>query len=179
MSKTITLNLNRSLINEAVKTDSFITGKMEQSEDAVKNAAKAFNEQAGNDVYHERKLLRTLRSAVAKFEANMAEFLDSAAGDINDTLALATEENPAFTITIVVNDRYNSGLAKPLSSLAEEYIINMMDFAWWQAIKPELAKNYLSSAQDTLAHIHLCFSKTAPEASDASYLDVTGEVTNN
>lgn len=179
MSKTITLNLNKSLINEAVKTDTFITGKMEQSDDAVKNASKAFNEQAGDDVYHERKLLRTLRSAVAKFEANMAEFLDSTEGTINDTLANATDHDPSFTITIVVSNRYNSGLAKPLSSLAEEYIINMMDFTWWQAIKPELAKNYLSFAQDSLTHIRLCLSKTAPSASTASYTDVTGEVTNN
>ena len=78
MSKTITLNLNKLLIIEAVKADTFLTGQIDKAEDAVKNASLAYNEQAGDETYQERKLIRTLRSAVAKFEANLAEFVDSA-----------------------------------------------------------------------------------------------------
>lgn len=179
MSKTITLNLKKDLITEAVKADTYLTGQIDKSADAVKNASLAYNEQAGDEQYQERKLIRTLRSAVAKFEANMAEFVDSAVGSIDDTLSAATDQAPSFTITIVVSDRYNNGLAKPLSSLAEEYIVNVMDFTWWQAIKPELAKNYLAFAQDSLTHIRLCLSKTAPAASASNYTDVNGTVTPN
>lgn len=179
MSKTITLNLKRDLILEAVKADTFLKGQVDKAVDPVKNSALAYNEQAGDEQYQERKLIRTLRSAVAKFEANMSEFIDSASGSINDTLAAATDANPAFTITIIVSDRYNNGLAKPLSSLAEEYIINMMDYNWYQSINPSLAKDYIAFAQDSLTHIRLCLSKTAPAASASSYTDVNGEVTSN
>lgn len=179
MSKTITLNLKRDLILEAVKTDSYITGQIDKSLDVIKNASMAYNEQAGDDNHHERKLIRTIRSAIAKFEANMAEFIDSSNGTITDTFASTSTSNPDFTITLVVSDRYNNGLAKPLSSLAEEYIINMTDYTWWQAIKPDLAKNYLAFAQDSLLNIRLCLSKKAPTASSADYTEVNGTVTNS
>lgn len=173
MSKTITLNLKKDLIIEAVKTDTFLTGKIDKSVDAVKNAELAYNEQAGDDVYQERKLLRTLRSALAKFEANMAEFVDSSAGAISDNLSSSSDD---IAITIAVSDRYFDGLANPLSSLAEEYIINMMDYTWWQPIKPELAKSYLAFAQESLMHVRMCLAKSAPKTSENDYNDVTGSI---
>lgn len=177
MSKTITLNLKKDLIIEAVKADTFLTGQIDKSMDAVKNAALAYNEQAGDDTYQERKLLRTLRSALAKFEANMAEFVDSSAGAaINDTLSSDSND---IAVTIIVSDRYSNGLAKPLSSLAEEYIVNTMNYSWWQPIKPDLAKTYLAFAQESMVHVRLCLAKTAPESSKAEYTDVTGTVTTN
>ncbi|MBR2291700.1 MAG: hypothetical protein IJ868_05235 [Prevotella sp.] len=174
--KTITLSLDRALIIEAVKDDTYITGQIDKSADAVKNAAVAFNEQAGDEEHHERKMLRTLRMAVSKFEANMMEFVDSASGTINDTLADTTAQNTAFTIIINVSDRYNSGQAMPLSSLAYEYIVNQMLYAWWQPVKPTLAKDYLAFSQDSLTHIRLCLAKTAPTAAAGDYTDITGTV---
>ncbi|MCR5270559.1 MAG: hypothetical protein K6D91_06030 [Prevotella sp.] len=178
MAKTITLNLNKALIIEAVKSDTYLTGQIDKSADAVKNASLAYNEQAGDETYQERKLLRTLRSAVAKFEANMAEFVDSATGTISDTLALASADG-SFQITIVVSDRYQNGLAGPLSSLAEEFIVNTMDYTWWQAIKPNLAETYYKFAVETLTHIRLCLAKTAPSSSNVDYTSVSGVVTSN
>ena len=154
MAKSLTLRLDRALIIEGVKADTYITGEIDKSADAVKNAALAYNEQAGDDNYHERKLIRTLRGAVAKFEANLA----------------------AFTIVVKVSDRYNAGLAEPMSALAMEYIINMMLYAWWQSIKPALAKDYIAFAQDSLTAIRLCLAKTAPKTASGDYKDVTGSV---
>lgn len=174
--KTITLSLDRALIIQAVKDDTFITGQIDKSADAVKNAQLAFNEQAGDEEHHERKMLRTLRTAVSKFEANMMEFVDSSNGSIDDTLANTTAENTAFVITINVPDRYNSGQAKPLSSLAFEFIVNQMLYAWWQSVKPTLAKDYLTFSQDSLMRIRLCLAKSAPTAANADYTDITGTV---
>lgn len=174
--KTITLSLDRALIIQAVKDDTFITGQIDKSADAVKNAQLAFNEQAGDEEHHERKMLRTLRTAVSKFEADMMEFVDSSNGSIDDTLANTTAENTAFVITINVPDRYNSGQAKPLSSMAFEFIVNQMLYAWWQSVKPALAKDYLTFSQDSLMHIRLCLAKSAPTAANANYTDITGTV---
>lgn len=171
--KTLTLNLKKDLIIEAVKADTFQKGQIDKAADPIKNSPLAYNEQAGDEMYQERKLLRTLRSALAKFEANMAEYVDSAAGTINDDLSASSDD---IHITISVSDRYNSGLAKPISSLAEEYIVNMMIYTWWQPINPNLAKDYLSFAQDSLMHTRLCLAKTAPQASSSSYADVTGTI---
>lgn len=178
MAKSLVLSLNKALIIEGVKSDTYITGEIDKSADAVKNAALAYNEQAGDDNYHERKLSRTLSGAVAKFEAHLAEFVDtSEANSITDTLPQATTEHPGFNITVKVSDRYNSGLAQPMSALAMEYIINMMLYAWWQSIKPNLAKDYIAFANESLMSIRLCLAKTAPSTSETAYESITGQVT--
>lgn len=177
---TLTLTLKKDIIIAAVKTDTFQTGQSDKAENPVANAAKAYIEQAGDENYHEQKLLRLLRSALAKFCAQMAEYVDTESGSISYTIPAPTAQDPqTITIVITVSARYNSGLAQPLSSFAEEFIINMMDCDWWKPIKPELAKDYFGYANDTLNYIRLCLAKTAPTAATSSYSDVTGEVTNS
>lgn len=179
MSKTLTLSLNKKLIIEAVKADTYITGAIDKSSDGVKNAALAYNEQAGDDQYHERKLTRTLAGAVGSLEANLAEFVDSSTENgISDTLAQADTHDGAFTITVLVSDRYNNGLAYPIAQLSQEYIVNKMLYYWWQSIRPALAKDYLAFSTESLTNIRMCLAKKAPNASSANYEDVTGEVSN-
>ena len=176
MSKTLTLSLNKKLIIEAVKADTYITGAIDKSADGVKNAALAYNEQAGDDTYHERKLTRTLAGAVGSLEADLAEFVDSSVDNsISDTLANVGQDG-SFQIIIIVSDRYNSGLAYPIAQLSQEYIVNKMLYYWWQSIKPALAKDYLSFSGESLLNIRKCLAKKAPKTESASYEDVTGNV---
>lgn len=177
MSKTIKLSLKKSLIMEAVKADTYQSGQVDKAADPVKNASLAYNEQAGDEKYQERKLIRFLRSGLAKFAAAMNEFVDSESGSISYTLA---DDSDDITMNIVVSDRYNNGLAQPLSSFAEEFVTYTMDHMWWQAIKPALAKDYFAYAENTLTYIRLCLAKTAPSSSSSSsYTDVSGTVTQN
>ncbi len=178
MSKTITLNLKKSLIMEAVKADTFQRAQADKSLDAVANATLAYSEAAGDETYHERKLLRLLRSGLAKFATMMNEFVDTENGSLSYTIG-TTAAPDDITITIVVSDRYNSGLAQPLSSLAEDYIVYNMDCVWWQSFKSELSKDYMALANDTLSYIRLCLAKTAPTASASAYDQVNGSVTQN
>ena len=174
MAKTITLSLKKDLITEAVKADTYQRAQLDKAIDPVKNASAAFNEAAGDESYHERKLIRLLRSGLAKFATMMNEFIDAETGSVEYTL---TEQSNDITMTIVVSDRYNNGLAQPLSSLAEDYIVYNMDGVWWQSFKPELAKDYYALAADTLSSIRLCLAKTAPKAASSDYTDVNGTVT--
>lgn len=177
MSKILTLNLDRSLLIESVKADTYITGEVEKASNNNSHA-RAYAEQAGDDTYHERKLIRTLRGAVGLLEANLMEFVDSSnSSGITDTLSETTTEKPAFTITISVSDRFADGQATPLASLAQEFITNQMLMLWWQAINPNLAKDYGAFVQNSLAGIRLCLSKVAPTASKSNYEDVSGTIT--
>ena len=173
---TITLTLKKSLILEAVKTDTFQRAQADKSDDPVARAALAYVEAAGDETNHERKLIRHLRSALAKFSAMMNEFVDTENGSITYTLSDGSDN---VTVVIIVTDRYNDGLAQPLASLAEDFITYSMDSDWWQQFKAELAKDYSARAADTLSYIRLCLAKTAPAASSSSYADVTGSVTPN
>ena len=104
MSKTITLSLKKSLILEAVKADTYQSGQVDKAADPVKNASLAYIEQAGDEKFQERKLIRFLRSGLARFAAAMNEFVDSENGSIFYTLA---DNADAITIKVVVSDRYN------------------------------------------------------------------------
>lgn len=164
---------------EAVKTDTFLRAQADKSNDPVAMAALAYVEAAGDETNNVRKLQRHLRSALAKFATQMAEFVDPESNSANSINYTLTDESNDITMTIIVTDRYNSALAKPLSSLAEDYIVYMMDGQWWQQFKSELSKDYFGQANEALNFIRLCLAKTAPAASPASYNDVTGTVTNN
>ena len=172
MSKTITITITKAAVIESIKNDTFITGNVDRSIDPIKNAGVAYNEQAGNDAYHEKKIDLLIRTAVSKFEAEIAEFADGSSGSVNDTIDTTT-----ITITLIVSDRYNSGLAKPLAGLAQSYIVNMALYGWWNSIKPDFAKGFVTLATDALVYVRKCFTKTAPGSSTTSYTDVTGAVT--
>ena len=172
MSKTITITIAKAAVVESIKGDTSITGNIDRSVDPVKNAAVSYNEQAGDDDHHEKKIDLLLRTAVSKFEAEISEFADGSTGSIDDTI-----DTTSITITLVVSDRYNSGMAKPLAGLAQSYIVNMSLFGWWNSIKPDFAKGFASLAADALVYVRKCFTKTAPSTSTSSYSDVTGSVT--
>lgn len=174
---TLTLTLNGGDIKKAVKADTYITGQIDKAADMTKNAALAYNEQAGDDSYHEVKLYRTMKGAVGKFEANMAEYVDPGSGQsaVADTLTATTSEGN-FNITIPVGSRFYAAFANTLSTLAQEYIINMMLYSWWQSIKPAFAKDYYQFAQESLEMVRKTLSKTPPDTSLESYTDVSGNV---
>lgn len=175
---TLTLTLNKQNIIAAVKADTYITGQADKSVDAVKNAALAYNEQAGDDGYHEVKLFRTLREALSKFEANLADYVDTSDpnAQVSNTLS---KDNDTFVITITVGTRFNKAFAPTMSALAESYIINMMLYAWWQSLKTALAKDYYGFANDSLITIQRLLSKSAPAVSANSYDAPSGTVVND
>lgn len=178
MSKSLTLTLSAPDIKLAVKADSYITGQIDKSADMVKNAALAFNEQAGDEQYHEAKLYRTMRGALAKFEAAIAEYIETSdsTATITDTL---TSASTTFTVTLTVGSRTSGAFATPMAHLAQEYIINTMLYYWWQPIKPSLAKDYLAFSSDNILDFKRCLAKSAPTASATTYDDITGTVTEN
>lgn len=173
---TLTLTLSAGDIKKAVKSETYITAQVDKSADSVKNAPLAYNEAAGDDPHHEVKLYRTMKAAVAKFEASMVDYVDpTSVNPVADTLATTTNDG-TFTITIPVGSRFYGAFAKALSSLAQEYIINLMLYNWWQSVKPALAKDYYQFAQESLVMVTKTLSKTPPASSMATYEDVSGTV---
>lgn len=166
---TLTISIPKAAVVEAVKGDTYITSSVDRGADSVKNAGVAYNEAAGDDTYHEKKIERLIKGAVSKFAAELSEFVDTASGTISTTISTN------ITITMTVTSRYNSGLADPLSGIAQDYIINMAIYGWWMSIKPELAKNFAALATDALIYVRKCFAKTAP-TSTSDPTSATGTV---
>ena len=169
---TLTISVPKAAVVEAVKGDTYITSSVDRGADSVKNAGVAYNEAAGDDTHHEKKIERLIKGAVSKFAADLSEFVDTASGTISTTIPASTGN---ITITMTVTSRYQSGLANPLSGIAQDYIVNMALYGWWMSIKPELAKNFAALATDALVYVRKCFAKTAP-ASTADPTAASGSV---
>jgi len=176
MAKQLTLNLSASEIKQAIKSDTYITGQIDKSADMVKNAVLAYNEQAGDESYHNAKLFRTMKGALAKFEAQLAEYVETSSENASITDSLSSQDTDAFTITITVGSRTSAAFVTTLAYLAQEFIINTSLYYWWQPIKPTLAKDYLAFAAENIGDVRRCLAKSAPSASGASYDDISGTV---
>ena len=178
---TLTIQIGYSAVVQAVKGDTYITSSVDRGADSVKNAGIAYNEAAGDDGHHEKKIDRLIFGAVSKFASELAEFVDSSSQSsginisINEIPTGGTAPSDKIIITLAVTARYNSGLAEPLSGIAQEYIVNMALYGWWISIKPELAKNFAALAADSLIYVRKCFAKTAPSSS-ADPTSATGTI---
>mgnify|MGYP007101829636 CR=1 FL=1 len=154
------LTLKPSLILEAVKAETFIKGKVDKG--ALNNAeAMVFNEQAGDDVFHERKLTLSIYNAVEELcsvfseyvspdvldeEPSISHNIDMAQDEIKICLSLSYRVNPSFTTTI--------------SRLAQQFIVNKVTYDWFLAFEPKLAQVYV--ADRIVANIRICFNRRPP-----------------
>lgn len=177
MSKTLTCTLSVDAIYSAVKSETYISGKTELDANAT-NSAKVYNEQAGDDSYHQQKLRRTLRHSLGRLMAFMIDFVDtSASTPMSDTLSSSSS---SFTVTFVVNDRFNGGIASTIASLMQEFIIENMVMLWWAAV-PDRKNDvslYTQMSVDTLNLIRKCLTKRAPDASYSTN-ETSGMITNS
>lgn len=171
---TLTIQIGYSAVVQAVKGDTYITSSVDRGADAVKNAGVAYNEAAGDDGHHEKKIDRLILGAVSKFASELAEYMDPSA---NSSISIAINESSSdkIIISLPVTSRYASGLATPLSGIAQEYIVNMAIFGWWVSIKPEFAKGFATLAADSLVYVRKCFAKAAPSSS-ADPTSATGTI---
>lgn len=177
---TLTIQIGYSAVVQAVKGDTYITSSVDRGADAVKNAGVAYNEAAGDDGHHEKKIDRLILGAVSKFASELAEYMDPSAGSsisiaINEVPSGGTSPSDKIIISLPVTSRYASGLATPLSGIAQEYIVNMAIFGWWVSIKPEFAKGFATLAADSLVYVRKCFAKAAPSSS-ADPTSATGTI---
>lgn len=169
MSKTMTLTLQRSVIMDAVKTDTHIKGTIDKSADGNASVV-AYNETAGDDAHHERKLDRTLVSSTEKL---VSEISDMLSGNSNVS---SSYTGTTVVITVGVDSRFNSSFSNTLSRLCSEYITNTMLELWWITINGNLSQSYGSIASTILLSIKKCFNKIAPSDPEQTLLDTKGSI---
>ncbi len=167
MNKTITLTLNKPLIIESVKNETYQTGKFERAANPGSSSA-AFVEQAGNEDYHERILLRSLSTGLEDLKTHLSDYLSSNGASSGDNIG-STISGDNITITLVVGDRFNSGFTNSLAKLCSKYIEETMLMDWWRPVNKDRASLYAEFVERDLKSIRRCFNKTAPTAPSYQY----------
>lgn len=160
----IKLNLVKSLIIEAVKAETYIKGEIDKSTAQGTNKL-AYNEQAGDDEYHERKLVRTMDTALGELKGLLSNYLDnSGATTANNVNITEVSANDTIVLTLMVSQRFNQAYADSLAKLCAKYIEDKMLVLWWGTINQNQAAFYSNLLVSDIDSIERCFNKTAPEA---------------
>lgn len=166
----MTLRLQRSVIIDAVKTDTYIKGVVDKSSDD--NASRlAYNESAGDDDHHERKLERTLIASTERLVSEISDMLSGSSSVSSDFT-----DSKTIVIKVDVDSRFNSSFANSLSRLCSEYITDSMLELWWGTINQNQSQFYQTLCITTLISIRKCFNKLAPTAPEKTILDTKGEI---
>lgn len=166
-----TFKLYKSLIYETVKNETHISAHVARAMD--KNASElAFQEEAGDEAYHERKLERTLFSSLDKIKAEIIGYLNTESDSSNNLTCTMNGDEITFTMTL--SSRFNTSYLTPLADLISKYVEDTMLFDWWTPINANNAKMYSEKAELDRQSVLKCFIKNAPSASNYSYANVRG-----
>ena len=178
-NKTLKIEILRSVIVDAVKTDTHIKGTIDKSLDERASRA-AYNETAGDEAYHERKIDRTITASAENLVAEISDMLSG-----NAEVQADFDDTEKIKINVGVDARFNTSFAPTLARLSSEYITNYVLVLWWGAITngQNQVQFYTQLSNSYLNSIRKCFNKMAPtaptikEGSDtreATILDTTG-----
>lgn len=175
MGKTIQLTLVKSLIIESVKNETFLRGQLDKA-DNDKAITTAYHEQAGDETYQERLLMRGLETNLSELLTHLSDYLSDSGQSTGDNI-YSEESGDNIIITLEVSDRFNSGYTDPLAKLCSKYIEEGMLVDWWKPVNEKQSALYLQFLERDLLAIKRCFNKTAPVAPSVpytSYIHTTG-----
>lgn len=163
MSKTIKIQILHALAMNSAKNETYQKGIVDK---AVKPEliTAAFHEQAGNEQYHEAMLGRYMFSQIEKLKTFFVDYLTGGGNIAEDATIDSTETGGISEILLNVSDRFNDGYVKTIARLSQKYVEDRMVYLWWNSVSKEFASVYATAAEDNLASIRACFTKTAPKA---------------
>lgn len=162
--KTIHLNIIKSTVLDAVKSETYITGLKDKAVDGKANAL-AYQESAGDDMFHERKLERTLVTAAGKLSTLIGDYLSTDNQTTGDnSVEMDFSDTSMVKYKLIVSDRFNESYTDTLARLVSKFIEDQMLVLWWTPIKESSAALYQQFVNSDLEDIQRCFNKIAPKA---------------
>ena len=162
--KTINLTLLRSVIIDEVKIDSHIKGLIAKATD--ENASSvAYQQTAGDEDEHERKLLASLVSNAESLATIFSDYLGYKQNDNGDNSVIVDfADTDKILYTLYVSDRFNENYTSSLARLSSSYLSLKILTDWYENIDPKQSDIYQNSASRKLIDIKRCFNKLPPKA---------------
>ena len=160
--KTITLNILRSVVMDGVKIDTHIRGLIDKSADE-KATSLAYQETAGDEDEHERKLFASMVSAAESLSTIFSDYLgykQQSNGD--NSVIVSFDDTDKIVYSLFVSDRFNENYTESLARLASSYISLSMLMDWYDVVNPKQSEIYEKAASKKLMDIKRCFNKLPP-----------------
>lgn len=160
--KTITLNILRSVVMDGVKIDTHIRGLIDKSTDE-RATSLAYQETAGDEDEHERKLFASMVSAAESLSTIFSDYLGYKQQSNGDNSVIVSYDNTdKIVYTLFVSDRFNENYTESLARLASSYISLSMLMDWYDVVNPKQSEIYEKAASKKLMDIKRCFNKLPP-----------------
>ena len=175
MNLTISLTINKPLVIQSVKNETFLKGQIDKA-DKDNLITTAYHEQAGDEAYQEAILNRGFFTNLEELKTHFSDYLTSTGQSAGDNI-YSDEEGDNIIISLVVSDRFNTGYTSSLARLSSKYIEEAMLMDWWKPINEKQSSLYAQFVERDLQAIKRCFNKTAPSAPSYKYptsLNVNG-----
>ena len=176
--KTIKLNLVISLILEAVKAETFIKGNVDKATDSA-SYQLAYHEEAGDEQFHERKLMRSIYTAAEELKGILGDYVQRQGPTGADNITYEVQKDTdSIVFTLSVSDRFNTAFTTSLARLCSKYIEDKSLMLWWGTFNQTQAQYYATLCATDITSISRCFNKTAPRAPQIPFtktLTVTGD----
>lgn len=177
----ITFTINHSLAIEAVKSETYIKGSIDEA--ANQNATKLrFNETAGDISVHERKLEKDFVRGVERLKAIYVDFFIPNHKSVGDTSVSAQYDKGSgdAAIVLVIQRRFNGALADAIANYSQEYVENFMLYQWWLATGMlSQAEPYKVMMKELETNIKKSFTISSPMESTATFNSVSGAILND
>ena len=160
--KTITLNILRSVVMDGVKIDTHIRGLIDKSTDE-RATSLAYQETAGDEDEHERKLFASMVSAAESLSTIFSDYLgykQQSNGD--NSVIVSFDDTDKIVYSLFVSDRFNENYTESLARLASSYISLSMLMDWYDVVNPKQSEIYEKAASKKLMDIKRCFNKLPP-----------------
>ena len=160
--KTITLNILRSVVMDGVKIDTHIRGLIDKSTDE-RATSLAYQETAGDEDEHERKLFASMVSAAESLSTIFSDYLgykQQSNGD--NSVIVYFDDTDKIVYSLFVSDRFNENYTESLARLSSSYISLSMLMDWYDVVNPKQSEIYEKAASKKLMDIKRCFNKLPP-----------------
>lgn len=167
----ITLRLVPSLIVETVKTDTFIRGKIEKA--GAENAeALAYNKQAGDDEFHERKIQSAIVQAAEEVRSRIAAIVSPGIrfGYEEESTTLNIDfDNDVIELAFYASSRLNPTLANTMARTAQRYIADKVLADWFIVFDAQQSAAYQQAATQDMAVLMRSFNRMPPTLPPCPY----------
>ncbi len=169
--KHLTLTLVVSLIMESVKSETMFKGRADRAVDG-KLASLSFEEMAGDEQFHERKLYRTMNTSLSRLKSRIGDYVENISARSGDNVfSVVSDASDSIVLRLLVSDRFNESFTDDLARLCSKFIEDHMLYLWWGTINVKQAEFYKTLYELDLEDIMSCFAKTSPSVPSTGYTD--------
>ena len=151
MSRPITIDLKLTQILFDIRNKAYLTGKTREADERLKAAIQA---SADDDP----QMLRAIQNATDRVCILLSDYIaDDSDSSVDNTYF--ADDSDANSITLVMPDNFNGGMAKSLATMIHDYIVSSALHEWFQLTFKADATDYIQLSGISLDDIKLAMSK--------------------